>query len=98
LDLELTEVGDIASTGVVWWCSSNDGIDDAARLMATLNVRRLLVADADNNPVGIISLGDLACRKPGPVVATGTLRALRQAGNKTAETTVHPQTTGASHA
>lgn len=57
-DPKKTKVGDIAS-GEVITVSTEDTVDHAASVMRERAVRRLLVCD-DGEPVGIVSLGDLA--------------------------------------
>lgn len=47
-------------TGNVVYCSPDDDIRDAARLMASHQVRRLVVIDDARRMCGIIALGDLA--------------------------------------
>jgi predicted transcriptional regulator len=41
-------------------CSADSDIEDACQLMEKRQVRRLLVTDEDDTPVGIVSLGDIA--------------------------------------
>jgi CBS domain-containing protein len=43
------------------YCYEDEKLEDAARNMATLQVKRLPVLDRDKRLVGIVSLGDLAC-------------------------------------
>jgi len=43
------------------YCYEHEKLEDAARNMATLQVKRLPVLDRDKRLVGIVSLGDLAC-------------------------------------
>ena len=43
----------------------DESIEDAARNMTTLQVRRLPVLNRDKRLVGIVSLGDLALKKKG---------------------------------
>jgi len=43
------------------YCYEDETIEDAARKMATLQVKRLPVLNRDKRLVGIVSLGDLAC-------------------------------------
>ncbi len=45
----------------VKYCYEDETIEDAARNMATLQVKRLPVLNRDKRLVGILSLGDLAC-------------------------------------
>jgi CBS-domain-containing membrane protein len=53
-------------------------VEDAARNMKELQVRRLPVLNRDKRLVGIISLGDLAAKKPGP--AGDALRGIARDG------------------
>ena len=41
-------------------CSSDAEVEDACQLMEKRQVRRLLVTDSNDTPVGIVSLGDIA--------------------------------------
>lgn len=43
-------------------CEKNTSVEDVAELMKEKAVRRILVVDRDNRPVGIISIGDVAAR------------------------------------
>ncbi len=43
------------------YCYEDEKVEDAARNMATLQVKRLPVLNRDKRLVGIVSLGDLAC-------------------------------------
>jgi CBS domain-containing protein len=43
------------------YCYEDEKIEDAARNMATLQVKRLPVLNREKRLVGIVSLGDLAC-------------------------------------
>lgn len=52
--------GDVMSTDVRY-CYEDETLEDAARNMATLQVKRLPVLNRDKRLVGIVSLGDLAC-------------------------------------
>jgi CBS domain-containing protein len=48
-------------TSPVVYCFEDQSVEDAARLMRDNQIRRLVVLDRKNNqPVGVISLGDLA--------------------------------------
>ena len=53
-------------------------VEDAARNMKELQLRRLPVLNRDKRLVGIISLGDLAAKKPGP--AGDALRGITRDG------------------
>jgi CBS domain-containing protein len=57
----LTPVRDILTSEVVY-CYEDESVAGAARLMEEHRVRRLLVCDYDGNPVGVVSIGDLAVK------------------------------------
>jgi CBS domain-containing protein len=61
LDPLSTQVKDIISSEILY-CYEDDSIEEAARLMENNQVRRLIVVNHDQVPVGIISLGDIAVR------------------------------------
>lgn len=60
-DPDSTRVGDIATHNVIF-CYEDISVEEAARLMEEHQIRRLIACDYDGNPVGIVSLGDLAVR------------------------------------
>src|SRR4030042_110890 len=60
-DPNSAQVKDIVSSDIVY-CYEEDSIEDAVRLMEENQVRRLVVCDRDQTPVGIVSLGDIAVR------------------------------------
>lgn len=54
-------VGREMATSPVVYCFDDQDVEDSARLMRQNQIRRLVVLDRKNNqPVGVISLGDLA--------------------------------------
>jgi len=55
-----TPVRDVMSTEKVLYCFEDDNVDDVAKNMGDVKVRRLPVMDRNKRLVGIISLGDLA--------------------------------------
>jgi len=57
-----TKVRDIMSPEVLY-CFDDQDLDDVARNMGDVKVRRLPVVNRDKRLVGIISLGDLACHE-----------------------------------
>ena len=59
LDPERTEV-QVVMTREVFSCPHDSDVMDACNLMEEKQVRRLLVIDAANAPVGIVSLADIA--------------------------------------
>jgi CBS domain-containing protein len=60
-DGESTSVGDVFTSGVETIAPS-DSVDDALRKMREADIRRLPVVQ-DGQPVGIVSLGDLAVER-----------------------------------
>lgn len=59
LDFDALVVGDVMSKDIIW-CSENEDVEDAVRLMETQQLRRLPVLDDERNLVGLISLGDVS--------------------------------------
>jgi len=53
------KVRDVMS-GQVLYCYENDDLDDVAKNMGEMKVRRMPVLDRDKRLVGILSLGDVA--------------------------------------
>jgi CBS domain-containing protein len=51
-----------AMTREVCWCRDDEDVKRAAEIMEEKQIRRLMVCDGDQHPVGIVSLGDLATR------------------------------------
>ena len=50
-------------------CPEDYTLEKAAQLMGDKNVRRLIVVDKTNKPIGLISLGDLAANLPQSIVS-----------------------------
>jgi len=59
MDPNRTRVEEVMTRDVLS-CSSDAEVEDACQLMEERQVRRLLVTDGNNMPVGIVSLGDIA--------------------------------------
>jgi CBS domain-containing protein len=59
-------------------CSADDSIEEAASIMKEKQVRRLIVLDNQNMPVGILSLGDIAAKSKLDLLAGETLDAISQ--------------------
>ena len=59
MDPNHTRVEDVMTRDVLS-CSSDADVEDACQLMEQRQVRRLLVTDGNDVPVGIVSLGDIA--------------------------------------
>lgn len=72
------KVRDVMSSDVMY-VFEDEPIEDAARNMSDLQLRRLPVVNRDQELVGIISLGDLAVRSGGTNVS-GALRKVSQPG------------------
>jgi CBS domain-containing protein len=60
-DVDATLVRDIVSSEVVY-CYEDESVEDAVRLMADRQIRRLIVCDRNRLPVGVVSLGDIAAK------------------------------------
>src|SRR5688500_7858414 len=59
MDPNRTRVEEVMTRDVLC-CSSDADVEDACQLMEQRQVRRLLVTDGNDTPVGIVSLGDIA--------------------------------------
>ncbi|HVK32360.1 MAG TPA: CBS domain-containing protein [Burkholderiaceae bacterium] len=59
-------VSDVMTHGTEF-CTEDQDPQEVLRLMGNAQVRRLPVIDVDRKLVGVVSLGDLATRQPGPV-------------------------------
>jgi CBS domain-containing protein len=57
------KVDEIMSSPIEW-ISQDSEADEAARLMADKKIRRLIVMDNRQRPVGFLALGDLATKGP----------------------------------
>ena len=62
-----TRIRDVM-TGDVKYCFDDDEVDDVARNMADIQVRRLPVVNRDNRLVGIVAIADLAAAEDAGVV------------------------------
>ncbi len=71
-DPDSTPVREVMSEDVAW-CDTDASLKDAARIMEEKKIRRLLVKDKEGQPVGILSLGDLAVRDIGHDAAAEVL-------------------------
>ncbi len=59
LDPGQTHVQDVMTKGV-YTCLENQSVEEACRLMEDKQVHRILVLDRDHQPIGIISMQNLA--------------------------------------
>jgi CBS domain-containing protein len=55
-----TPVRDVMSTDQIMYCFEDDDLDDVAKNMGDVKVRRMPVMNRDKRLVGILSIGDLA--------------------------------------
>ena len=76
-DPKATTVQEVMTDEVIY-CYEDQDAEDATRLMAEKQVRRLLVLDRDKQLVGIVSLGDLAVDTADPIRAGETLERVSQ--------------------
>ena len=58
-DTNRTRVAEVMTPGVVY-AYADDDLGEAARIMEEQQVRRIVVADRDDRPVGVVSVGDIA--------------------------------------
>ena len=65
-------------TPEVIYCFEDDLVEDAARLMAAKQVRRLVVLNRDKRMVGIVSLGDLAVKTGDEQLAGNALEGISE--------------------
>lgn len=77
LDSREKRVEDVMTQHMVS-CKSSHKLTDAFRLMREQRVHRLVVLDGDGNPVGVLSLGDLAARTESRQEVYDTLKVLAQ--------------------
>ncbi len=63
-----TKLMDVISPAVKY-CFENDDVEDVARNMGDLQIRRLPVVNQDKRLVGIVSLGDIAVSADAPETA-----------------------------
>ena len=70
-------VRDVMTPEVIY-CFDDDLVEDAARLMAAKQVRRLVVLNRDKRMVGIVSLGDLAVKTGDEQLAGNALEGISE--------------------
>ena len=75
-----TKIRDVMSQEVLY-CYDDQDIDDVARNMGDVQVRRLPVVNRDKRLVGIISLGDVACKQDAEVAGDAVAH-ISQPGGK----------------
>jgi CBS domain-containing protein len=79
LDPRLTPVRDVM-TPEVTACHADDDVREAARLMQTAQLRRLLVVDQAGYLVGVVSIGDLALQTGDDKLTGQTLEKVSEPG------------------
>lgn len=62
-------------SGPIIFCTANEDLDDAVRIMERKQVRRLPVIDENRRMVGMLSLGDVVAQAS-PSICSETLRAV----------------------
>lgn len=62
-DISTQTVDDIMTRKTIW-CSQDEDIEDAIRLMEQNKIRRLPVMAAEGKPVGMLSVGDISTHLP----------------------------------
>jgi CBS domain-containing protein len=82
-----THVADVMSRELLY-CFDDEELDDAARNMGKMKVRRLPVVNRDKRLVGIISLGDLA-RNEEPTTVGRTVSRVSEPGGKHSQAGAH---------
>jgi CBS domain-containing protein len=78
LDAARTPISDIMTLGIDT-CRGDATIEEAAVLMESRKVRRLLVLDREKEPAGIVSLDDLAVRTHNAQLVEEVLEAVARA-------------------
>jgi CBS domain-containing protein len=83
-----TQVREIMSTEVLY-CFEDQDLEEVARNLGDIKVRRLPVMNRDKRLVGILSLGDMARKGNGSDPAAEALRAISEPGGVHSQTTAH---------
>ncbi len=81
LDPAATKARDIMSAGIVYYCYSDEPVEDVVRKMGEVKVRRLPVMNRENDMVGIVSLGDLAIACEDSAICGEALERIRLCGS-----------------
>ena len=83
-----TPVRDVMTQEVLY-CFEDQELDDVARNIADIKVRRLPVMNREKRLVGILALGDMARKANGSDPAADALRAISQPGGEHSQSTAH---------
>ena len=81
-----TKVAEIMSAEVLY-CFEDQELDEVAANLSDIKVRRLPVMNREKRLVGILSLGDMACKGNGE--AKDALKAISEPGGEHSQTTAH---------
>jgi CBS domain-containing protein len=76
-----TRVKDVMSQEVLY-CYDDESLDDVARQMRELQVRRMVVLNRDKRLIGIISLGDIARTEEDPRRTASALSGVCEPGGQ----------------
>lgn len=63
------------------WCSPNEDVEDAIRLMEDRQIRRLPVVDSEKHLIGLLSLGDIS-QKTSHELSGEVIAAVSRHGNE----------------
>ncbi|MGZ3688775.1 MAG: CBS domain-containing protein [Bdellovibrionota bacterium] len=77
LDLEITRVHEAMSSPVIY-CYEDQAVEEAAGIMETKQIRRLLVLNREKDLVGVLSLGDLALDADDEMIALEVLESVSE--------------------
>jgi len=83
-----TKVAEIMSQEVLY-CFEDQELDEVAANLANIQVRRLPVLNREKRLVGILSLGDMACKADGADPAGDALKGISQPGGEHSQSTAH---------
>src|SRR5262245_5147616 len=83
-----TKVAEIMSQQVLY-CFEDQELDEVAANLADIQVRRLPVVSREKRLVGILSLGDMACKADGVDTAADALKGISQPGGEHSQSTAH---------
>ncbi len=83
-----TQVREIMSSEVLY-CFEDQELDEVAANLSDIKVRRLPAMNREKRLVGILSLGDMACRANGSDPAAEALKSISEPGGEHSQTTAH---------
>jgi CBS domain-containing protein len=83
-----TTVKEIMSSEVLY-CFEDQDLEEVARNISDIKVRRLPVVNRDKRLVGILSLGDMSVKADGSDAAADALKAISEPGGEHSQTTAH---------